>query len=100
MKTTILALLFLLIPLTAIAQQPIPKQGQFCPRDYKPDTSWCIPNNQARFAIVKIGAFCPRHFRVDGNYCIATDKAPASVIQKTGPFCPSGYKVDGEYCVK
>lgn len=93
-------LFFLFTSWTALAQQPIPKRGAFCPKGYKPDAAWCIPKGKPRQAILKIGPFCPRHFKAAGKYCLATEKAPSSVIPKTSPFCPSGYIVDGEYCIK
>jgi hypothetical protein len=55
-------------PVIAQTPQPLPKVGS-CPTGYYPSGSYCMPNPNAAFAILKQGT-CPTGFRPSSNYCL------------------------------
>jgi hypothetical protein len=103
MRYVIVFFVFCLInasSLVAFSQQPIPKIGAFCPHDYIPDGSYCMPNQNAYYAIAKVGSFCPANFQMQGDYCVYLTRDPVVAVPINGPFCPSGFRNEGDYCVK
>lgn len=76
----------------------IPKDGSFCPNGYHTDGNMCVPDSNAKPAILKNG-FCPNSWHTDQNYCVADSENPNNVIAKNG-FCPNGWHTDGNYCVQ
>ena len=76
--------------------QPVAKDGS-CPTGYYPSGSYCVPNNDARFAVPKSGS-CPAGYYPSGHYCLASSGTARAAIPKIGS-CPSGYYPSGDYCV-
>lgn len=76
--------------------QPILRDGS-CPSGYYSSGNYCVPNNNAHFAVHRKGS-CPSGYYSSGNYCVATSDKSGTAIPRSGS-CPSGYYSSGEYCV-
>jgi hypothetical protein len=96
--------LVLLVPLAAVAQQPVqplPKVGG-CPLGYYASGSYCVPSKSSntRGALQKTGGSCPIGFYSSGAYCVSSPSNQREAIQKMGSTCPIGWFGFGSYCVK
>jgi hypothetical protein len=100
-----LLIFFILISTNVIAEQDaqsLAKIGNSCPQGYSlSGGNYCIPNNNAKFAISKVSNSCPQGYSVSGgNYCLATGSNTKFAMEKHGNSCPSGYSVSGgDYCL-
>ena len=76
--------------------QALLKSGS-CPTGYYASGQYCVPNNNARFALAKDGS-CPTGYFASGQYCVASSDKSRAAIPKSGS-CPTGYFASGNYCV-
>jgi hypothetical protein len=80
----------------AIPPQPLVRDKS-CPNDYYSSGSYCIPNNNAKFAIERIGS-CPSGYYSSSTYCVASSNNSKLAIPRISS-CPSGYYSSGNYCL-
>jgi hypothetical protein len=62
----------LLLATTALAQTPIPRQGDSCPSGTYKSGDYCKPIKPTadRVIIQKSGSDCPTGWRKSGGYCV------------------------------
>jgi len=95
-----LALIALVITPGSINASPPPQpliRNNSCPPGYYSSGAYCVPNNNAKFAIERNGS-CPSGYYSSGNYCVASSDDSKLVIPRIS-YCPSGYYSSGNYCV-
>jgi hypothetical protein len=63
--------LLLTLPIMALAQNPIPRQGNSCPTGTYKSGDYCKPfkSSEDQVIIQKSGKDCPTGFYKAGNYC-------------------------------
>ncbi|MEN9314680.1 MAG: hypothetical protein RIS35_1073 [Pseudomonadota bacterium] len=76
--------------------QPVVRTGS-CPSGYYSSGNYCVPGNNARFALPRSGS-CPSGYYSSGDYCVASSESSRLAIPRAGS-CPSGYYSSGDYCV-
>ena len=76
--------------------QPLVRDSS-CPSGYYSSGSYCVPNNDAHFAIERKGS-CPSGYYSSGNYCVASSDDSKLAIPRVNS-CPSGYYSSGNYCL-
>ena len=103
--TRYLLCLFLLITTAAVAQNPIPRQGNSCPTGTYKSGDYCkqFPSSAERGdkIIQKSGSNCPTGFYASGNYCKrASSSGREAITREDGGKCPTGWRKSGGYCVE
>jgi hypothetical protein len=99
----IFTMTLLLVTTTALAQIPIPRQGDSCPSGTYKSGDYCKPfkstTDRGDTIINKSGDRCPTGFYKSGNYCKASGGGDKQVLtREPGAKCPTGwYKSDGYY---
>lgn len=76
--------------------QPLVRESS-CPSGYISSGAYCVPSNNAKFAIERLGS-CPSGYYSSGNYCVASSNDSKLAIPRINS-CPSGYYSSGNYCV-
>lgn len=76
--------------------QPLVRESS-CPSGYISSGAYCVPSNNAKFAIERLGS-CPSGYYSSGNYCVASSNDSKFAIPRINS-CPSGYYPSGNYCV-
>jgi hypothetical protein len=76
--------------------QPLVRESS-CPSGYYSSGTYCVPSNDAKFAIERIGS-CPSGYYSSGNYCVASSNNSKLAIPRINS-CPSGYYSSGNYCL-
>ena len=76
--------------------QPLVRESS-CPSGYYSSGAYCVPSNNAKFAIERLGS-CPSGYYSSGNYCVASSNDSKFAIPRINS-CPSGYYSSGNYCV-
>jgi hypothetical protein len=76
--------------------QPLVRNSS-CPSGYYSSGAYCVPNNNAKFAIERIGS-CPSGYYSSSTYCVASSNNSKLAIPRINS-CPSGYYSSGNYCV-
>ncbi len=91
----VMALIYALVNATP-SPQPLVR-NKSCPSGYYTSGAYCVPNNNAKFAIRKLGS-CPSGYFSSGDYCVASSDESKLAIPRINS-CPSGYYSSGNYCV-
>ena len=93
-----------LLATTALAQNPIPRQGNSCPTGTYKSGDYCKPfkSSEDQVIIEKSGKDCPTGFYNSGNYCkqYSSESDKEAVPRDKGSDCPGGWYKSGQYCVK
>ena len=76
--------------------QPLVRNSS-CPSGYNSSGAYCVPSNNAKFAIERIGS-CPSGYYSSSSYCVASSTNSKLAIPRISS-CPSGYHSSGNYCV-
>ena len=76
--------------------QPLVRNSS-CPSGYYSSGAYCVPNNNAKFAIERIGS-CPSGYYSSNSYCLASSNNSKLAIPRINS-CPSGYYSSGNYCL-
>jgi hypothetical protein len=95
--------LLLTLPVLALAQNPIPRQGKSCPTGTYRSGDYCKPikSDPDQVIIQKSGSNCPTGFYSSGNYCKRISGSDREAIpRERGNKCPTGWRKSGEYCVE
>jgi hypothetical protein len=93
----------LLIAVSTLAQNPIPRQGNSCPTGTYKSGDYCKPIKSAgdQVIIQKSGNKCPTGFYSSGNYCKRISSSDREALpREDGVKCPTGWYKSGQYCVK
>jgi hypothetical protein len=96
-------LIFLVATTTALAQNPIPRQGNSCPTGTYRSGDYCKPikPDSDQVIIQKSGSNCPTGFYSSGNYCKRISGSDREALpRERGNKCPTGWRKSGEYCVE
>lgn len=101
MKSKVLCTL-LFTATTALAQTPVPRQGDSCPTGTYRSGDYCMPleSNEDDKIIVKNGNDCPTGFYSSGDYCKRMIGSDREAIPREGDKCPTGWYRSGDYCVE
>ena len=76
--------------------QPLVRNSS-CPSGYYSSGAYCVPNNNAKFAIERLGS-CPSGYYSSSTYCVASSNNSKLAIPRINS-CPSGYYSSGNYCL-
>ena len=79
---------------------PVPQplvRNSSCPSGYNSSGAYCVPSNNAKFAIARIGS-CPSGYYSSASYCVASSNDSKLAIPRISS-CPSGYHSSGNYCI-
>jgi hypothetical protein len=96
-------LIVLVVTTTALAQNPIPRQGSSCPTGTYKSGDYCKPikSNSGQVIIKRSGRKCPTGFYKSGNYCKRMSSSDKEALPRDGGAkCPTGWSKSGGYCVK
>jgi hypothetical protein len=96
-------LIFLVATTTALAQNPIPRQGNSCPTGTYKSGDYCKPLKSAEDQVIieKSGSKCPTGFYKSGNYCKRISSSDREAIPRDkGSKCPTGWRKSAGYCVE
>ena len=96
-------LIFLVATTTALAQNPIPRQGDSCPTGTYKSGDYCKPfkSSEDKVIIQKSGSKCPTGLYKSGNYCKRISSSDREAIpREKGASCPTGWRKSGGYCVE
>jgi hypothetical protein len=100
----IIVCLALFLPATAaLAQTPIPRQGDSCPTGTYRSGDYCKPfkSSEEEKIIVKSGKDCPTGFYSSGDYCKRLSSSDREAIpREEDGRCPTGWYKSGGYCVQ
>jgi hypothetical protein len=92
----------LLINLSTLAQNPIPRVGNSCPTGTYKSGDYCKPfkSSEDQVIIQKSGSDCPTGFYKAGNYCKRLSSSDREALpREDGAKCPTGWYKSGLYCV-
>jgi hypothetical protein len=95
--------LIILVATIALAQNPIPRQGNSCPTGTYKSGDYCKPfkSNSVQVIIKKSGSKCPTGFYKSGNYCKRMSSSDKEALpRESGKKCPTGWYKSGGYCVR
>ena len=98
-----LSCLIFLVATTALAQNPIHRQGSSCPTGTYKSGDYCKPfkSNSDQVIIEKSGSKCPTGFYTSGNYCKRISSSDREALpRESGAKCPTGWRKSGGYCVE
>jgi hypothetical protein len=93
----------LLVTTTALAQNPIPRQGDSCPTGTYKSGDYCkrFKSSKEQVIIEKSGSKCPTGFYKSGNYRKRMSSSDKEALpRENGAECPTGWRKSGSYCVK
>jgi hypothetical protein len=96
-------LIFLVATTTALAQNPIPRQGDSCPIGTYKLGDYCKPfkSNSDQVIIEKSGRKFPTGFYKSGKYCKRMSSSDKEALpREKGSKCPTGWYKSGGYGVK
>jgi hypothetical protein len=96
-------LIVLVATTTALAQNPIPRQGNSCPTGTYKSGDYCKPykSKSDQVIIERSGSKCPTEFYKSGNYCKRMSSSDREAIPRDkGAKCPTGWYKSGGYCVR
>ena len=104
LKPMFLIALYLCV-ISALAQTPIPRQGDSCPTGTYKSGDYCkqfsSSADRGDTIIQKSGSDCPTGFYYSGNYCKRFNSSDREAIpREKGAKCPSGWRKSGDYCVE
>jgi len=88
---------------TALAQTPIPRQGDSCPTGTYRSGDYCKPfkSSEEEKIIVKSGSDCPTGFYSSGDYCKRLSSSDREAIpRREEGKCPTGWYRSGDYCIE
>jgi hypothetical protein len=94
--------LLLTLPILALAQSPIPRQGDSCPTGTYKSGDYCKPikSNSDQVIIQKSGNDCPTGFYSSGSYCKRINSSDREALPGDSvKNCPTGWRKSGDYCV-
>ncbi len=104
MKTALelfgLSVILFALTFSIVNASPVPQplvKNSSCPSGYFTSGVYCVPSNNAKFAIVKNG-FCPSGYYSSSSYCVASSNNSRLAIPRINS-CPSGYYSSGNYCI-
>jgi hypothetical protein len=103
MPRLILCIALLLATTTALAQNPIPRQGNSCPTGTYKSGDYCKPfkSSEDQVIIQKSSSDCPRGFYASGSYCKRLTSSDREALpREDGGKCPTGWYKSGQYCVR
>ncbi len=98
-----ICLLGLILATPALAQNPIPRQGNSCPTGTYKSGDYCKPfkSSEDQVIIQKSGKDCPTGFYKSGNYCKRMSSSDREALHREdGSDCPTGWYKSGRYCMK
>jgi hypothetical protein len=98
-----LSCLIFLVATIALAQNPIPRQGNSCPTGTYKSGDYCKPikSNSDQVIIEKSGSKCPIGFYKSGSYCKRVSSSDKKALpRESGKKCPTGWYKSGGYCVR
>jgi hypothetical protein len=94
----------LLSAVSAMAQNPIPRQGDSCPTGTYKSGDYCKPfkSSDGEVIIQKSGNDCPTGFYSSGgDYCKHISSSDREALpRENGGKCPTGWYKSGQYCLK
>jgi hypothetical protein len=91
-------LILITLPLTTLAQNPIPRVGDKCPTGTYKSGDYCKPykSNSDQVIIHKSGNDYPTGFYSAGNYCKRISSSDREAItREKGAKCPTGWRKSG-----
>ena len=104
MRIYLISIILAAIATVATAQNPIPRQGNFCPTGTYKSGDYCKPikSSEDKVIIQKSGSKCPTGFyKSGGEYCKRMSSSDREAIpRENGGKCPTGWRKSGGYCVK
>ena len=103
MNRFMLITLLMVATTTTLAQNPIPRQGEYCPTGTYKSGDYCKPfkSNSDQVIIEKSGSKCPTGFYKSGNYCKRMSSSDREAIPRDkGSKCPTGWRKSAGYCVE
>jgi len=103
MLRTLFCTTLLLLVTTALAQNPIPRQGNSCPTGTYKSGDYCKPIKSSgdQVIIQKSGNDCPTGLYSSGNYSKRMSSSDREALpREDGRKCPTGWRKSGGYCVK
>jgi hypothetical protein len=96
-------LILITLPLTTLAQNPIPRQGNSCPTGTYKSGDYCKPFKSISDQVIieKSGSKCPTGFYKSGNYCKRVSSSDREALPRDkGDKCPTGWYKSVSHCVK
>jgi hypothetical protein len=96
-------LICLVATTTALAQSPIPRQGDSCPTGTYKSGGYCKPfkSNSDQVIIEKSDSKCRTGFYKSGSYCKRMSSSDKEALpRESGKKCPTGWRKSGGYCVR
>jgi hypothetical protein len=84
MPRLILCIALLLATTTALAQNPIPRQGNSCPTGTYKSGDYCKPSKSSEDQVIiqMCGNDCPTGFYKSGNYCKRMSSSDREVLPR------------------
>ena len=100
-----ICLLGLMLASSALAQIPIPRQGDSCPSGTYKSGDYCkqfqSSTDRGDKIIQKSGSDCPTGFYSSGKYCKRFNSSDSEAVpREKGAKCPGGWRKSGDYCVE